>query len=306
MLRRGLLCILLLLLLVKATLKSPPHTSSAFDMDKLGKLLATARASNVRSTAITLDQVSHLTSQQGYAVLHHTTESLQTDHGWKIAGWKVGATSLAVQQRIGLSEPFWGPIFSKTTLTGGQRGEASRFSIQKDLIRGIEAEFAFQIKRDIVPRAEPYSVQELMHEYCSTVTPCVEVCASRMQADVQSNTPMLIGDTGNFTVIFPTAHQHDMPASKVYEELKHCKTSCNLDGKQVAAGSGADVLGSPELSLQWFANNVVNGERQLTIQAGEFVTTGATCGLIPITKPCYARVYFSGVSNCEFDLAFRE
>lgn len=269
----------------------------------LGRLLAIARSGSVRSTGITVEMVEKLTTKDGYELLHSATGVLQHEFGWEVVGYKVGATSVAVQQRVGLKEPFWGPIFNKAV----QRSpaEAARFSISRDLIRGVEAEFAFQIKRDIVPRSTPYSVLELMTDYCSTVTPCVEVCASRVQPAVQASTPVLIGDTGNLTVVFPpSAIAQD--ALQVYRELKSTQTSFRVDGEQVSTGSGADVLGGPELSLQWFANNVVNGDRQLTIREGEFVITGATCGLVPITKPCYAKALFSGAFNCELNLAFRE
>jgi len=36
--------------------------------------------------------------------------------GWpdRVAGWKVGATSLEIQTLFGISEPVYGPVFAKT------------------------------------------------------------------------------------------------------------------------------------------------------------------------------------------------
>jgi 2-oxo-3-hexenedioate decarboxylase len=238
--------------------------------------------------------------------MQKTAQALERERGWKLAGFKVGATSKAVQQRMGLTGPFWGVIYDSAKMTAPHRGgNIPRFSIREDLIRGVEAEFAFTIKKDIVPRSanKPYSAEELVTDYCSTVTPCVEVCGFRLQPDMGSMAPLIIADTGNTAVVFP-GESFARNAADVFADLPSSKATISIDGDAVAVGSGTEVLGSPALSLEWFIKEA--GLLNITIPQGCFVTTGATCGLVPITKSGYVQASFSGISKCDIHIAFRE
>jgi 2-keto-4-pentenoate hydratase len=62
----------------------------------------------------------------------------------------------------------------------------------------------------------------------------------------------------------------DLPAAKV----RHL-----VDGEEIAASSGANVLGNPLNSLAWLANHLAGRGRELT--AGQWITTGAATGPLP-------------------------
>jgi 2-keto-4-pentenoate hydratase len=236
-------------------------------------------------------------------------EELMNKTRWQTAGYKVGATSGPVQTRLGLQHPFWGPIFKPATLTA-QTNHAARFSVAGDLVRGVEAEFAFVIGKDIAPRPAKYSKEELVEKYCSSVMPSVEVCASRLPLDAPFAGSLTVADgAGNFAFVLDKGHARplsglsSMASSGQIRRLLEEKTQIRVDGAVVASGSGGDVLGDPCAALEWFVEHVVQGAPRRTLRAGQFVSTGATCGLVPIAKSCYVAVEFEHWSTVH--LAFR-
>ena len=274
-------------------------------LDELASMLAKARLSKRRITGLSAEQVSKLTMEDGYSVMKKTTKLLEAEKGWNVAGFKVGATSKAAQQRMGMNGPFWGTLFEPSKVVASHRGgNIPRFSISQDLIRGIETEFAFNIKKDITPRNNPYTAEELVMDHCSTVIPCVEVCGSRVPVDFAGSAPLLIADTGNTAVVFPS-DSFARSAADVYKDLPSSKATMFIDGVQVAEGSGAEVLGSPVSALEWLVKEVC-GLHGMTIPQGSFVITGATSGLKPITSTCYVHAGFSGISKADIHIAFRE
>lgn len=220
-----------------------------------------------------------------------------------MAGYKVGATSADVQKRLNMNKPFWGPIYDQTLVKPGTTDK--KFSVKRDMIRGIEAEFAFRIKKDVVPRNKPYVAEELLTDYCDVVVPCVEVCASRLDPELSKNSILVIADTGNETLLFPD-DSFGKNAREFFQSLPKLRTAIFVDGVKIAEGTGSEVLGSPATSLAWFVAEAVNGGPKVPLKKGMFVTTGATCGLLPITKKCKVRVSYSIAADCHVDFEFEE
>jgi len=264
-----------------------------FDPAALAKDIVRARLTKTRLTVLP-GQVP--TVPQAYESLMLAEDELASKPEWKVVGFKIGATSQVVQQRLKLNEPFWGPIFRPNMHLTSEKppNEPFRFSIKDDMIRGIEAEFAFTLGKDIPPRLKPYTQEELLDEYCESVSACVEVCASRLPVTAPLSGPFTICDlAGNGCLIFEKIAS---PTKTLSEQdkagLAKKKTWVKIDGDVVAHGSGAEVMGSPAHALEWFVNKVVHGPLGVTLFSGSVVTTGATCGLIPISRPCYVAVEF--------------
>ena len=54
----------------------------------------------------------------------------------------------------------------------------------------------------------------------------------------------------------------------------------SLNGRKVAEGSGAAVLGHPLEALAWLANDLSG--HGIGLKAGQIVTTGTCCGFHPL------------------------
>jgi 2-keto-4-pentenoate hydratase len=206
-----------------------------------------------------------LTRADGYAIAalieRHSSSSL--------FGWKIAATSTAGQAHIGVEGPLAGRILAERVVGNG--GECR---LEGNLMRVAELEFAFRMSEDICPRAEPYSVAEVM-ERVATLHPAIEIPDSRLAAFEHAGAAQLIADN---------ACAHDFllgaacPSLWRTLDLAAHEVWGYIDNSPPRRGVGGNALGDPRVALTWLANEL--SQQQTTLRAGEVVTTG-TC-LVPL------------------------
>jgi 2-keto-4-pentenoate hydratase len=204
------------------------------------------------------------TRAQGYAIqslIEHRSAS-------RLFGWKIAATSVPGQRHIRVDAPLAGRILSERVIANG-----GRCSLRGNLMRVAELEFAFRLRTDIVPRAQPYTLDEVM-EHVGALHPAIEVPDSRFEPFEAAGAAQLIADN---------ACAHDFLLGEASPEvwrsmnLATYQVAGSLDGASIR-GSGANVLGDPRIALTWLANEL--SQHGATVRAGEVVTTG-TC-VVPI------------------------
>ena len=203
---------------------------------------------------------------EGYAV----QAALAKHSTGKLFGWKIAATSEAGQKHINVSGPLAGRIFTQTVVADG--GTAS---MKGNEMRVGEAEFAFRFARDLPPRANSYSVQEVLGAV-STLHPAIEIPDSRFGDFVRSGEAQLIADNACahlFVLGDPTSA--DWRERDLVEE----RPVVTLRGEK-HIGHGKNVLGDPRVALAWCVNELRT--LGITLRAGEVVTTGTCCTPLPI------------------------
>jgi len=187
-------------------------------------------------------------------------------------GWKIAATSEAGQKHINVEGPMAGRILPETVIADG--GTASMAGNE---MRVAEPEFAFRMGRDLPPRPQPFSVQEVL-DAVDTLHPAIEIPDSRFADFVSAGAAQIIADNA-------CAHQFVLgpPASANWRalDLVEEKPVIKLGGKEFI-GHGKNVLGDPRAALAWLANELRS--LGLTLKAGEIVTTGTCHPPLPI-KP---------------------
>ncbi len=183
----------------------------------------------------------------------------------KVFGWKIAATSKAGQQHIGVDGPLAGRLLEKRVFASGDS-----VSMAHNSMGVIEAEFAFRMARDLPPRQEPYSIDEVIAAV-SSMHPAIEIPDSRYRNFVSVGAAQLIADNAcaSFFVLGPatkTAWQtRNLPRHPV---------TVQVNGKIAREGMGENVLGDPRIALTWIVNELsLIGDM---LRAGETVTTG-TC-----------------------------
>lgn len=201
------------------------------------------------------------TRAEGYAV----QALLERRFLGPLFGWKIAATSTAGQAHINVDGPLAGRMFRDRILPdGGTVPEGvNRMAV-------AEIEFAFRMGRDLAPRAEKYSVAEVL-DAVESVMPGIEVPDSRYIDFIKVGAAQLIADNacGHFFVAgSPTSADWraiDLAAHTVLGRV---------EGRYERAGVGANALGDPRVALTWLANELSG--IGVTLRKGELVTTG-TC-----------------------------
>jgi len=216
----------------------------------------------------------------------------------QIAGWKIGATNDAAMQRMGLHAPFYGPLFASNIQRAGTTHSASGMF----RVRGVEAEYVFQLARDIPlkPSRGFYTPEELV-PFVGKIYPGIEVCGSRFSENVpplvsiadQASHGMLVIDP-SMTIdpaCWPTG-SGEAAGSDAAAFFSDRPVTMAVDGRVVASGDGRAVLGNPLHALAFLVNELAASGA--TLRQGDLVTSGTMTGLAPVPDTCTVTATFAG------------
>jgi 2-keto-4-pentenoate hydratase len=188
----------------------------------------------------------------------------------KLFGWKIAATSEAGQRHINVAGPLVGRILTETVVADG--GSAP---MKGNEMRVGEAEFAFRMAHDLPPRADPYSVQQVL-DAVGALHPAIEIPDSRFVDFASAGEAQLIADNAcAHLFVLGTSTGADWRGRDLVEE----RPIITLRGKQYV-GHGKNVLGDPRVALTWCANELRS--LGITLRSGEVVTTGTCYPPLPI------------------------
>jgi 2-keto-4-pentenoate hydratase len=205
------------------------------------------------------------TRADGYAI----QAELDRRSGAPLFGWKIAATSTAGQQHIGVDGPLAGRILRERAFASG-----ATVPFGANHMRVAEAEFAFRMGRDLPPRDDDYSVDDIV-DAVGTLHPAIEIPDSRYDDFTIVGAAQLIADNAcaHYFVLGDAAPD----TWRSVDLASHQVTGAVNDGP-ARVGVGANVLGDPRAALAWLANEL--SRLGITLRAGEIVTTG-TC-LVPL------------------------
>ena len=211
------------------------------------------------------------------------------DAGETIVGKKVGATSAAVQNMLGLYEPDFGQLLSAMVYRDGD-------TIRLDsLIQPrAEGEVAFVLKHDL---AGPGITAIDVLRATDYVVPCFEIVDSRID-----NWDIKVFDTvadnascGVFVVGTEPKDPLEIDLSLVGMTIEVRKPGETV-GELFATGAGAAVKGSPVNSVVWLANTLA--ELGTPCRAGEVILSGSLTVMAWVKEPQTITVEFGGLGSC--------
>jgi 2-oxopent-4-enoate/cis-2-oxohex-4-enoate hydratase len=211
------------------------------------------------------------------------------DTGEEIVGKKVGATSAAVMNMLGLDGPDFGQLCSSMLYSNGD-------TIRLDsLIQPrAEGEIAFILKRDLVgPGLTAIDILRAT-EY---VVPCFEIVDSRID-DWDIKVFDTVADNASCGVFVLGTERKD-PL-----ELDLALVGMTIDvrqpgeavGELFATGAGAAVKGSPVNSVVWLANTL--GDLGIPCRAGEVILSGSLSVMAWVKGPQTITCEFGGLGSC--------
>ena len=199
---------------------------------------------------------------QGYAA----QAMLEEVSGSPSLGWKIAATNITGQRHIGVDAPIGGRLLAARMVNGDRP-----VPIAANFMRVAEAEFAFVLARDLPPRKEDYTPDEVL-ACVASLHPAIELPDSRFEDFATAGGPQLAADNAcsGWFMLGEAAGEswRDM-------DLAAHPVSLYVNGREATSGHGADVLGGPLVALAWLANS--HDLRGCGLLAGDIVTTGV-CG----------------------------
>jgi 2-keto-4-pentenoate hydratase len=222
-----------------------------------------------------------LTLDDAYAVQLLQVDAL-VGRGRTVEGHKVGLTSAAMQQLLGVDEPDYGHL-----LDDFFRGEDELIPATDFLQPRIEPEIGFVLRAAL---KGPGVTLEEAAEAVDHVVPALEIVDSRIK-DWQIGLLDTIADNASSGALVLGATRTPL------EALDLASVSCTLvqNGKDVGSGKGSAVLGNPLNALVWLANTI--GARGIALEAGHVVLPGAVCAMVPVVDGDTVTATFDGLGS---------
>lgn len=234
-------------------------------MKKLGLNIYNAEKKRMPIESFT-DQYADMTEAEAYGVqLAYVDRRLED--GSEIVGKKIGLTSKAMQEMLGVDKPDYGHIFDDMVYD-------SKISAEEFIWPRVEFEIGFKLKKDI--GSNDISL-ETVADAIDYALPVAEVIDSRIKdwkikfedtvSDNGSSAGMIIGDGQK------SLSEIDLPSVK----MEVFKNDEKLD-----EGYGSAVLGNPLEAVVWLAESL--SEYDITLKKGEVILAGALTKAMDIQK----------------------
>lgn len=206
-----------------------------------------------------------MTFADAYAI-QNAWRAVQIARGETIVGHKIGLTSKAMQEAVGIKEPDSGFLTQSMMFGDGDVAPCARFIGLR-----IEAELAFVLK---APLVGTHVTAEEVLEATDYVTPALEILDTRFfRADAE---------TGRTRTVFDTISDNAANAGVVVGDKRIAPRSVNLtwigavvrkNGAVEETGLAAGVLGDPAIAVAWLAARMhANGDH---LKAGDLVLAGS-------------------------------
>jgi 2-keto-4-pentenoate hydratase len=222
-----------------------------------------------------------MTVDDAYAIQLQGTQRRLKD-GASVVGHKVGLTSLAMQQMLGVDEPDYGVIFDDMLYADGDDSPADRF-----LQPRVEIEIAFRLRS---PLSGPGITFDQVLAATDAVAPAIEIIDSRI-ADWKITLADTVADNASSAAIVvgewvPIGESPD---------LASIAASLVLNGTEVASGHGSDVLGHPAEAVAWLANKLATFGTDLL--AGHVIMPGSCTKAVDVTAGDVVSADFDGLGT---------
>ncbi len=245
------------------------------------KLLLDAYASGTPVPPLT-STFDGLTISDAYEIQLTQIETLVAG-GRTIQGMKVGLTSAAMQNLLGVRQPDFGHLLDDFFFLEHEPIPlAGRF-----LQPRIEPEVAFVLKRPL--RGPGVTVHEAIAAV-DFVLPALEIVDSRI-ADWKITIVDTVADNASSGGVVLGSR----PTRLGDVDLRLGGCVFRRNGEIVGTGAGGAVLGSPINSLVWLANTV--GALGTTLEAGYVVLPGAVTAMVPVAAGDTVSATFTGLGS---------
>ncbi|MEU6408210.1 fumarylacetoacetate hydrolase family protein [Microbispora sp. NPDC046933] len=198
-------------------------------------------------------------------------------HTTPVTGRKIGLTSPAVQQQLGVDQPDFGVLFADMEVTGtAPTGQL--------LQPKVEAEIAFKLAADLSGDLDLATVRAAV-EYA---VPALEIVDSRI-ADWDITITDTVADNASSGLYALGSERLPLSAFEPVDATMRMYAGDEL----VSQGTGSACLGDPLNALLWLARTARDFGDPL--RAGQVILSGALGPMVPVSPGVTVRAEISGL-----------
>lgn len=248
--------------------------------DHASQLYEALRARRTVSPLIVRDPT--LTIDDAYAISLGSLARRQAD-GERIVGKKIGVTSKAVQDMLGVHQPDFGFLTDRMWIEGDIDIAATGLIQPR-----AEAEIAFILKDDL--NGPGVTAQDVLAA-TESIAPCFEIVDSRID-DWKIGIVDTVADNASCGV-FVVGDARVDPRGL---DLPGLHVTVTKNGVPLSEGYGAAVQGSPLQAVAWLANTL--GAHGVTLDKGDVILSGSLVPLAPAQAGDVFEMELHGIGRC--------
>ena len=249
--------------------------------EKFGRALYEALRDR-RTVPPLIEQDLTLTIDDAYAISLDFLARRRKD-GERVVGKKIGVTSKAVQDMLGVHQPDFGFLTDWMHVTGDIDVAAKALIAPR-----AEAEIAFILKNGLTG---PGVTAEQVIAATEFITPCFEIVDSRIK-DWKIGIVDTVADNASCGVFVLGEARADPRA----HNLPSLRVTVTKNGAPLSEGYGSAVQGDPAQAVAWLANTL--GAYGVTLDAGDIILSGSLVPLEPAVKGDLFEMTLHGVGTC--------
>jgi len=237
---------------------------------------AVERLARAQATRVPCDAVRDLIGTDDLPAAYSVQQGLvqaRIDGGVTVVGRKIGATSKAVQDQLGVDQPDFGYLLSDMDVSDDT--ETSGAISMRTLVQPrVEAEVAFRLGKDINPATEAEITIDLVRDAVEVALPALEIVDSRISNWDITFTDTVSDNASSGLFVIGTDAKPLSEVSPVDVEM-----TLTINGEVRSSGNGAACLGDPLEALRWLAVQAYRFDDPL--RAGHLILSGALGPFVP-------------------------
>lgn len=249
---------------------------------------------NVYDTRMTIPPVAGSLPADDIDVAY-AVQQVNTRHwlsrGRRVAGYKIGLTSQAVQRQLGVSQPDFGVLFADMAACDSQD-----ICAESLLQPRVEAEVAFVMAKQL--NRERLTVADVVSATAYAL-PVIEIVDSRI-TDWKISIVDTIADNAS-SGMFVLGNE---PRLLRNLELRTAGMTMVCNNQPVSTGVGASCLGHPINATLWLAETLVR--MGTCINEGDIVLSGALGPMIPAASGKVYEAKINGLGSVRAAFEYEE
>ncbi|WP_424952597.1 2-keto-4-pentenoate hydratase [Deinococcus sp.] len=245
-------------------------STGTLDVEALGAQLG--RAWSERTPIPPLSESVNLSDIDDAYRVQQAFTRLRLAAGDRMVGRKIGLTSEAVQQQLGVDQPDFGNLWASRYF----QGRGGQIEVPADLFLQprVEGELAFRIGSAL--RGPGVGLRDVLAA-TEAVAYSLEIVDSRIE-----NWRIKLADTVADNASFGGFCHADWQPELLTRDLSTLSLTLSKNGQPAGTGSGAACLGNPALAVAWLVNTLARFG--VTLQPGDIVMSGAWMPVVPAAQ----------------------